>query len=63
MLHDGDCPLCEREVHFLKSKDAGRGAIKFVDIAASDYNPADNAGINYEDVCCSMIGGLCMNDH
>lgn len=50
MLHDGDCPLCAREVSFLQSKDA-RGAIKFVDIAAPDYRPEDNAGISYQEVC------------
>lgn len=48
LLYDGACPLCVREVNFLKSKDGDRGLIKFVDIAADDYKPTDNAGIDFE---------------
>ena len=48
LLYDGACPLCVREVNFLKRKDGDRGLIKFVDIAADDYDPADNAGIDFE---------------
>ena len=48
LLYDGDCPLCLREVNFLQKKDAGRGLIKFVDIADDNYNPADNGGIDFE---------------
>lgn len=48
MLYDGDCPLCMREVNMLKRRDAERGSIKFVDIAAPDYSPADNANISFE---------------
>ncbi|MGH2414824.1 MAG: DCC1-like thiol-disulfide oxidoreductase family protein, partial [Microcystaceae cyanobacterium] len=33
LLYDGKCPLCLREVNFLKKRDAGRGLIAFVDIA------------------------------
>jgi predicted DCC family thiol-disulfide oxidoreductase YuxK len=48
LLYDGACPLCVREVNFLKSKDGDRGLINFVDIAADDYDSADNAGIDFE---------------
>ena len=48
LLYDGDCPLCVREVNFLKTKDADRGLVSFVDIAADTYNPADHAGIDFE---------------
>lgn len=48
LLFDGDCPLCVREVNFLKRQDGDRGLIKFVDIAADDYAPEDNAGIDFE---------------
>ncbi|MGB7085290.1 MAG: DCC1-like thiol-disulfide oxidoreductase family protein [Phormidesmis sp.] len=48
LLYDGACPLCLREVSFLQKKDAGRGLVKFTDIAALDYNPADNSGIDFE---------------
>ncbi len=48
LLYDGACPLCVREVNFLKSKDGDRSLINFVDIAADDYDSADNAGIDFE---------------
>jgi predicted DCC family thiol-disulfide oxidoreductase YuxK len=48
LLFDGDCPLCVREVNFLKHKDGDCHLIKFVDIAVEDYDPADNANIDFE---------------
>ncbi|VEP13806.1 Thiol-disulfide oxidoreductase DCC [Hyella patelloides LEGE 07179] len=48
LLYDGECPLCVREVNFLQKKDAGRGIINFIDIADRNYNPEDNAGIDFE---------------
>ncbi|PZU92325.1 MAG: thiol-disulfide oxidoreductase [Pseudanabaena sp.] len=48
LLFDGECPLCVREVNFLKRQDSDRGLIKFVDIAADDYQAEDNAGIDFE---------------
>jgi predicted DCC family thiol-disulfide oxidoreductase YuxK len=48
LLYDGQCPLCIREVNFLLKKDAGRGIIKFVDIADRDYNPQENGNIDFE---------------
>jgi predicted DCC family thiol-disulfide oxidoreductase YuxK len=48
LLFDGACPLCVREVNFLKRKDGDRHLIKFVDIAAEDYDPTDNANIDFE---------------
>ncbi|MEM9568861.1 MAG: DUF393 domain-containing protein [Cyanobacteria bacterium P01_E01_bin.34] len=48
LLYDGDCPLCVREVNFLQRKDAGRGIISFVDIAALDYDSEQHAGIDFE---------------
>ncbi len=47
LLYDGECPLCVREVNFLTKKDAGRGIVKFVDISALDYDPKDNAKIDF----------------
>jgi predicted DCC family thiol-disulfide oxidoreductase YuxK len=49
MLYDGDCPLCMREVHFLRGRDAGKGAIDFVDIAAPAYDPAANQGVTFDE--------------
>ena len=48
LLYDGDCPLCVREVNFLRQKDAGRGKVAFVNIADDDYSPEENANIDYE---------------
>lgn len=47
LLYDGECPLCVREVNFLTKKDAGRGIVKFVDIASLDYDPQANGGIDF----------------
>ena len=48
LLYDGECPLCVREVNFLRKQDAGRGLVEFVDIANLDYNPQEHGGIDYE---------------
>ncbi|MBW4658189.1 MAG: DUF393 domain-containing protein [Drouetiella hepatica Uher 2000/2452] len=48
LLYDGECPLCMREVNFLRKRDAGRGLVKFVDIAADDYAPEANGGVDFE---------------
>lgn len=47
LLYDGECPICMKEVVFLMKKDAGRGLIKFVDIADDDYDPAENANVSW----------------
>lgn len=40
MFHDGDCPLCEREVAMLRRLDRA-GRIKFTDISAPGFVAAD----------------------
>ena len=47
LLYDGECPLCLREVNFLLRRDAGRGIVKFVDIADPNYRPEDNGGVDF----------------
>nr|WP_277882224.1 DUF393 domain-containing protein [Oculatella sp. FACHB-28] len=47
-MYDGECPLCLREVNFLQKRDAGRGRVAFVDIAADDYAPEANGGVDFE---------------
>jgi len=47
LLYDGDCPLCVREVNFLQKKDAGRGIVKFTDIADLNYSAEENGGIDF----------------
>lgn len=39
VLYDGDCPLCLREIRFLRARDRA-GRIAFEDIAAPDFDPA-----------------------
>ncbi len=48
LLYDGECPLCMREVNFLQKRDADRGLVKFVDIAADDYTADANGGVDFE---------------
>jgi predicted DCC family thiol-disulfide oxidoreductase YuxK len=48
LLYDGACPLCMREVKFLQRRDADRGLVAFVDIAADDYDPAAHGGVEFE---------------
>jgi predicted DCC family thiol-disulfide oxidoreductase YuxK len=47
LLYDGACPLCVREVNFLRKKDAGRGRVAFVDIAEDNYNAEANGGVDF----------------
>ena len=37
-LHDGECPLCAREVAMLQRLDKGRGRLAFDDIAAPGFD-------------------------
>ena len=46
LLYDGGCPLCLREVNFLRKRDQHL-RIAFVDINASDYSPEQHQGISY----------------
>jgi predicted DCC family thiol-disulfide oxidoreductase YuxK len=48
LLYDGECPLCVREVNFLRKRDAGRGRVAFVDIADDDYTPSLHGGVDFE---------------
>jgi predicted DCC family thiol-disulfide oxidoreductase YuxK len=48
LLYDGECPLCLREVNFLRRRDAGRGRVVFVDVADPAYNPVDHGNIDFE---------------
>lgn len=53
ILYDGGCPLCLREVSFLRRRDTrlhpDDPRLAFVDIDAPDYDPADHGGISYRD--------------
>lgn len=47
VLYDGECPLCVKEINFLRGRDKAK-KIDFVDIASPSYSPSDNAGIDYD---------------
>ena len=47
LLFDGGCPLCQREVSFLRDRD-NLNSISFVDIDSSTYKPELFLGISYE---------------
>lgn len=48
LLYDGECPLCVREVNFLRKHDAGRGLVGFIDIMGDRYAPEENGGVTFE---------------
>ena len=56
VLFDGDCPLCVREVNFLRAKDDGRGKLDLVDIASETYDPAANRGVDFETAMSTIHG-------
>ena len=54
ILYDGACPLCLREVRVLRGPLGAR--LGFVDIDASDYEPADHGGIDYRTAMARIHG-------
>ena len=46
VLYDGGCPLCVREVKFLRRRDRHQ-SIRFIDVDAQDYCPDEWSGISY----------------
>ena len=56
-LHDGDCPLCAREVAMLRRLDRGRGRLAFDDIAAPDFD-ASRYGSTNEQLMARIHGVL-----
>lgn len=57
LLYDSGCPLCLKEVSFLRRRSADtNGNICFVDIADNSYNPSIHGDISYEDGMKSIHG-------
>ena len=47
IFFDGECPLCMREVNFLRSRNQ-KNYLKFIDISSSDFSLYFNYEINYK---------------
>mmetsp|Transcript_15197 Transcript_15197/g.26040 ORF Transcript_15197/g.26040 Transcript_15197/m.26040 type:complete len:148 (-) Transcript_15197:37-480(-) len=47
VLYDGDCPVCLKEIRFLRWMDEKNRRIGFQDITSPLYNPEENSGIDY----------------
>lgn len=56
VFHDGDCPLCAREVALLRRLDR-RGRIDFVDIADPDFR-AQDYGATWAELMARIRGQL-----
>ncbi len=56
VFHDGECPLCRREIQMLRWMDR-RQRIRFTDIAAEDFDPA-NYGKTLPDFIDEINGRL-----
>ena len=56
VFFDGGCPLCLREINFLKSRDR-HGRIKFTDIDAPDFAP-ESCGKTYDELMAKIYGRL-----
>jgi predicted DCC family thiol-disulfide oxidoreductase YuxK len=56
VFHDGKCPMCQREMQLLQRMD-GRGAIRFVDISADDFDPS-SLGVTWQALMDRIHGRL-----
>lgn len=56
VFFDGGCPLCHREIGFLKRRDLN-GKIRFTDIDAPDFAP-ESCGKTYEELMARIYGRL-----
>lgn len=56
VFFDGGCPLCLREINFLKHRDR-HGRIRFTDIDAKDFHP-EPLGKTYDELMAKIYGRL-----
>jgi predicted DCC family thiol-disulfide oxidoreductase YuxK len=56
VFHDGACPLCAREIRWLRRLDR-RGRIRFTDIADPAFDPA-SVGLTFEALMARIHGRL-----
>ena len=55
VFYDGACPLCAREIDFLRRKN-GKGRIRFTDIADESFDPVQYEGRTLEDFMSRIQG-------
>lgn len=46
VLTDRECPFCEREIGYIKQRDAS-DRVEIVDISDPNYSPEENGGVTY----------------
>ncbi|MCY2966222.1 MAG: DUF393 domain-containing protein [Planctomycetota bacterium] len=56
IFFDGDCPLCRREMNFMRRFNR-RGRVLFTDIAAADFRP-DTVGLTQDKLMAEIHGRL-----
>lgn len=56
VFFDGGCPLCHREINFMKRRDR-QGTIKFTDIDTNDFHP-EALGKTYDELMAKIYGRL-----
>lgn len=56
VFFDGECPLCRREIDWLKSKNHS-GKVQFIDIAESNFD-ASKFGKSWDELMAEMHGRL-----
>ena len=57
VFFDGGCPLCEKEINFIRWLDRKKCLI-FTDIDARDFNPEQETGRNFQTLMGSIHGRL-----
>ena len=57
VFFDGQCPLCAREINFLKRLDR-HALMDFTDIAAADFDGPATVGLTYNELMASIHGRL-----
>lgn len=54
LIYDGNCPICRREVNWLKRRDR-RGRLRLEDLSAEGFDPR-RYGLTHEDVNSALHG-------
>ena len=57
VFFDGGCPLCEKEINFIRWLDR-KNCLIFTDIDADDFNPEEETGRDFQTLMGSIHGRL-----